>query len=144
MPLRLYRHGWGWLLGRTFLALTHVGRKTGEPHDTVAMILDDDRDAGEVVICSGWGPEADWVRNLRAEPALEIRVGRDRYAPSHRFLTDDEAVAVGVAFRRAHPRRLRLVSAILGWGDLTDDAALYAFVRSHPFVAFRRRELEEV
>ncbi len=26
MPLRAYRHGKGWMLGRTFLLLVHVGR----------------------------------------------------------------------------------------------------------------------
>jgi deazaflavin-dependent oxidoreductase (nitroreductase family) len=137
MPLRLYRRGWGWALGRTFLLLTHVGRKTGQPHDTVAMVLADDHDTGEVVICSGWGPGADWVLNVRAGPAREVRVGRDRYAPTHRFLTEDEAVAVGVRFRQEHPWRLRLLSSVLGWGDLTGDAALRDFVRSHPFVALR-------
>ena len=101
MPLRLYRRGWGWLLGRTFLALTHVGRKTGQPHDTVAMVLADDDVSGEVVICSGWGPDADWVQNLRAGPAREARVGHDRYAPEHRFLNADEAVAVGVGSARS-------------------------------------------
>jgi deazaflavin-dependent oxidoreductase (nitroreductase family) len=137
MPLFLYRRGWGRLLGHTFLALTHVGRKTGKTYDAVAMVLGGDEDSGEVVICSGWGPEADWVQNLRAGSAREVRIGRDRYAPTHRFLTEEEAVAIGVAFRRRHPRRLWLVSTILGWGDLTNDAALRDFVRSHPFVSFR-------
>jgi deazaflavin-dependent oxidoreductase (nitroreductase family) len=135
MPLLLYRRGWGWLLGRSFLLLTHVGRKTGQAHATVAMVLADDHDTGEVVICSAWGPDADWVLNLRAHPAREVRVGRDRYAPMHRFLTEDEAVAVGVAFREEHPWRLRLLSTILGWGDLTHDVAVRDIVRSHPFVA---------
>ena len=101
------------------------------------MVLADDHDSGEVVICSAWGPDADWVLNLRANPAHEVRVGRDRYAPTHRFLTEDEAVAVAVAFRQQHPWRLRLLSSILGWGDLTGDAAVRDFVRFHPFVALR-------
>ena len=37
----------------------------------------------------------------------------------------------------AHPRRLRLLSTILGWGDLRDDAAVRGFIHTHPFVAFR-------
>jgi deazaflavin-dependent oxidoreductase (nitroreductase family) len=134
MPQHLYRRGWGWVLGRTFLLLVHVGRTTGRPHSTVAMVLADDGGTGEVVICSGWGPEADWVRNLRARPAREVCIGRERFVPEHRFLTDDEAVAVGVEFRRRHPRRLRLVSRILGWGDLRRDDAVREFVRHHPFV----------
>ena len=30
LPLLLYRQGWGWLLGDTFLLLVHAGRKTGK------------------------------------------------------------------------------------------------------------------
>jgi hypothetical protein len=78
-PLPLYRRGWGWLLGRTFLFLVHVGRKTGEPHDTVAMVLRYDVDPRDAVICSAWGAGADWVRNLQAHPALEVRIGRDSF-----------------------------------------------------------------
>jgi deazaflavin-dependent oxidoreductase (nitroreductase family) len=137
MPLRLYRHGWGWMLSRTFLLFVHVGRKTGRPHEAVAMVLADNPESGELVICSAWGPDADWVRNLRDCPAREVRISRDRFVPEHRFLDEDEAVAVSVEFRRRHPRRLSLLSAILDWGDLGDDDAVRRFVREHPFVALR-------
>jgi len=134
-PLWLYRRGWGWLLGRTFLMLVHVGRKSGQRHDMVAMILADNRTTGEVVIFSGWGPDVDWLSNLRAGPAAEVRIAHERFVPEHRFLSEDEAVAVIAAFRRRHPGRVRLATAILGWGDLRSDAALRDFVRGHPFVA---------
>ena len=137
MSLRLYRRGCGWMLGRTFLMLVHVGRKTGESHDTVAMVLSDDADTDELVICSAWGPEADWIRNLQAGPAREVRVGHERFVPEHRFLSEDEAVAVAVAFRQRHPYRLRLLSTVLGWGDLRTDDAVRDFVRARPFVALR-------
>ena len=105
------------MLGRTFLLLVHSGRKTGNPHDTVIMVLGDDAETGELVICSGWGPGADWIHNLRAGPAKEVRIGRQRFVPRHRFLSEDEAVAAGIAFRqREHPRRLKLFSTILGSG----------------------------
>jgi hypothetical protein len=39
MPLPAYRHDAGWVLGRTFLLLVHTGRKTGQPHSMVAMVL---------------------------------------------------------------------------------------------------------
>ena len=44
---------------------------------------------------------------------------------------------MAVQFRREHPRRLRLLSTILGWGDLRDDAAVRGFIRTRPFVSFR-------
>ncbi len=136
-PLPLYRRGWGWLLGHTFLFLVHVGRKTGKPHDTVAMVLRYDSDTREAVICSAWGAGADWVRNLRAHPALEVRIGSDSFVPEHRFLTDDEAVEVAIDFRTCHPWRLRLLGTVLGWGNLHSDGALRHFVHEHSFVSLR-------
>jgi deazaflavin-dependent oxidoreductase (nitroreductase family) len=137
MPLRAYHHDVGWLLGHTFLEFVHTGRKTGRRYETVAMVLRYDPDAREAVICAGWGPETDWVRNLRAGPAARVRLGRESFTPQHRFLSDQEAFDVAVQFRREHPRRMRLISTILGWGDLRDDAAVRGFIPSHPFVAFR-------
>jgi deazaflavin-dependent oxidoreductase (nitroreductase family) len=137
MPLRAYRHDAGWLLGHTFLLLVHTGRRTGQPHSMVAMVLRYDRGTREAVICSGWGPDADWVRNLRAGPAVRVQLGRESYTPEHRFLSEDESFEVAVQFRREHPWRLRLISTILGWGNLCDDDTARQFTRTHPFVALR-------
>jgi deazaflavin-dependent oxidoreductase (nitroreductase family) len=137
MPLRAYRHGSGWLLGHTFLAFVHTGRTTGRPYETVAMVLRYDAAAREAVIFAAWGPDTDWVRNLRAGPAVRVQLGRESFAPRHRFLSADEAFDVAAQFGREHPWRLRLSSTIMGWGDLRTDAALRQFVATHPFVAFR-------
>jgi deazaflavin-dependent oxidoreductase (nitroreductase family) len=137
MPLQAYHHDAGWLLGHTFLEFVHTGRKTGWPHETVAMVLRYDADAGEATICAAWGPDTDWVRNLRAGPAAQVRLGRESFTPQHRFLSDAEAFDVAVQFRCEHPLRLRLLAAILGWGDLRDDAAVRGLIHTHPFVAFR-------
>ena len=77
------------------------------------------------------------MRNLRAHPALQIQIGREIYLPEQRFLSEDEAVAVAVAFRQRHPSRLRLFATILGWGDLSTEAAVREFVRERPFLSFR-------
>lgn len=137
MPLPAYRHDAGWVLGHTFIEFTHLGRNTGQPHQTVAMVLHYDERTREAVICAAWGPDTDWFRNLRAGPATEVRLGRDRYLPQHRFLTAGAALDVAVSFRRDHPHRLHLLQSVLGWGDLDDDTALREFVAGHPMVAFR-------
>jgi deazaflavin-dependent oxidoreductase (nitroreductase family) len=137
MPLQAYRHDAGWLLGHTFLEFVHTGRKTGRPYETVAMVLRYDADVHEATICAAWGPDTDWVRNLRVGSAAQVRLGRESFAPQHRFLSDDEAFDIAVQFRREHPQRLRLLAAILGLGDLRDDAAVRGFIHTHPFVAFR-------
>ena len=57
LPLKAYEHNAGPAVGRTFVAFTHVGRKTGQPYETVAMVLRDDAATGEAVICAAWGPQ---------------------------------------------------------------------------------------
>ena len=135
MPLRAYAHDQGHLLGHAFLEFTHLGRKTGNAYDSVAMVLGYDDASGEAVICAGW--DTDWYRNLQAHPATNVKLGRLSFTPAQRFLDDDEAVEVVRKFRAAHPHRVRLISRILGWGDLDGDERVRAFVRAHPFVAFR-------
>jgi deazaflavin-dependent oxidoreductase (nitroreductase family) len=137
MPLRAYEHDAGWLLGHTFIAFTHVGRSTGKPHDTVAMVLHYTERTHEAVVCAAWGPHTDWYRNLREAPATTVRLGHDCYTPQHRMLGAEEAFDVAAAFRRDHPLRLRLFQTLLGWGALQDDRALRRFVDGHPMVAFR-------
>jgi deazaflavin-dependent oxidoreductase (nitroreductase family) len=137
LPRRLYHHGWGWLLGHTFLMISHEGRKTGKRRETVAMAATYDPATQGVVVCSVWGPNTEWIRNLRARPALQIQIGRESYTPQQRFLTEGEAVAVLTEFRHRHPLRMRLLATILGWGDLTTDTAVKEFVRNRPFISFR-------
>ncbi len=111
-------------MGHTFLAFTHVGRRTGQPHQTVAMVLRYDKASGEASIVSAWGPQTDWYLNLQRHPAVRVQLGGQTFTPQQRFLSEEEAFDVAVQFRREHPHRMRLASRILGWGDLRDDARL--------------------
>ena len=137
LPLPLYRRGWGWLLGHTFLLLVHAGRKTGKPHSATAMVLRYDPQTREAVIFSAWGQDTDWIRNIRVRPALQVQIGRESFTPQQRFLSEDESVAVVAGFRRRHPWRLRLATSIMGWEDLRSDAAAREFVSTRPFVSLR-------
>lgn len=140
LPLKAYQHNAGPAVGRTFLAFTHVGRKTGRTYQTVAMVLRYDPGSGEAVIVAGWGPQTDWYRNLQVHLAVQVQLGGQTFTPEHRFLADEEAFDVVGQFRREHPNRVRFFSAVLGWGDLRDDARVREFIRMHPFVAFRPAE----
>ena len=137
LPQLLYRRGWGWLLGDTFLLLVHGGRKTGKRYSTVAMVLRYEPHTREAVICSAWGQDADWIRNIRAHPALQVQIGRQSFTPQQRFLTQDESLAVLAGFRHQHPHRSRLLASVLVWEDLGSDAAAREFVRTRPFVSLR-------
>jgi len=91
----------------------------------------------ETVICAAWGPTTNWLRNIQVQPARHVQIGRQSFTPEQHFLSEEEALQVAIAFRRRHPWRLRLLSLVLGWGDLRSDTALREFVHQRPLVSFR-------
>ena len=59
---------WPTVLGR-YLVITHIGRKSGLPrHTPINYTLID----GEIYVTAGFGQTADWVRNTRANPLVEV------------------------------------------------------------------------
>jgi deazaflavin-dependent oxidoreductase (nitroreductase family) len=55
--------------------LTTTGRRTGRPHTIEIWFAERD---GTLYLLSGGGERSDWVRNLRADPRVRIRVGGPR------------------------------------------------------------------
>jgi deazaflavin-dependent oxidoreductase (nitroreductase family) len=110
----------------------HRSQDRGRPHEAVAIVLRYNEATGEVVICAAYGPDTDWVRNLRAAPAARVQLGADSFVPEQRFLSDDEALDVFRDFRRQHPARLQLFRTALGWDDLRREQAARTFVQTHP------------
>jgi deazaflavin-dependent oxidoreductase (nitroreductase family) len=75
-----YRALGGRLAGRNTLLLTSIGRRTGLPRTTPLLFA---REGGDYVIIASNGgdePYPAWWHNLRANPEVEIQVGRRRIA----------------------------------------------------------------
>lgn len=96
-PVYLYRWRCGWLLGHWFLLLVHRGRRTRLQRYTVLEIMQWRAKPVEIVVMSGFGPNADWLRNIEATPGPEIVVGSKRFIAAHRFLDTEEAMQVNAA-----------------------------------------------
>ncbi len=112
-PTALYEHGWGWLLGHRFLALTHCGRRTGRQYVTVLEVVRWTPATHEAVVVSGFGPKAQWYRNVLAAGAEEVRIARVRYPAHARVLAHDEAVAVLADYERRNRLLAPVVRAVL-------------------------------
>jgi deazaflavin-dependent oxidoreductase (nitroreductase family) len=70
-----------------FAYLTTSGRRSGRPHTVEIWFAM----AGDTVyLLSGGGDRSDWVRNLRAEPHVTIRVGGDERRASARLVEASE------------------------------------------------------
>jgi deazaflavin-dependent oxidoreductase (nitroreductase family) len=85
LPVVLYRLGLADQLGRSTLLLTTRGRKTGRPRTTPLNYVAE----GDVTyVLSGMGPSSDWLRNLQADPQVQVQVGRRRFAARAERIVD--------------------------------------------------------
>lgn len=143
-PARLYDWNAGWLLGRRFLLLTHTGRRTGQRHRTMLEVIGTRPTAGELLVVAGLGRSANWYRNLQAHVAVEVAVGRQRFRPEHRTLSQGEAIAALRDYERrnrlAAPVVRRVLSWLVGWRYDGSDGARRHLARELPVVAFRPTE----
>lgn len=139
-PRALYAAHAGPLLGHRFLLLRHRGRRTGKPHATMLEVLSWDDAGHEAVVISGFGPRAQWLRNVLAEHAAEIEIGRERWRATVRLLGPAEGALVLADYERrnrlALPLLRRLLARLAGVRyDGTEDARR-AVAQRLPMVAF--------
>lgn len=114
MPLIVYRLGLGRMLGKRFMLLTHVGRRSGKVYRSVLAVLRFEADTQAVYAVSPWSA-SNWYHNIQAAPALEVETGSARYAPTQRDLTPEEIAALIVEFRQKHSVFSRMIARIPGW-----------------------------
>src|SRR5215216_4307246 len=71
LPLFLYRLRLGWLLGKRFMQITHVGRHSGKVRRTVLAVLRFDEQTKAIYAVSAW-KGSDWYYNIQASSALQV------------------------------------------------------------------------
>lgn len=103
MPIGLYRAGLGFLFGKRLLMLEHTGRQSGARRRVVLEVLA--RPApGEYVIISGFAAEAQWYRNITANPRVRVSTGfRRNMAAVAEPMPQTESAAVLRDFIEHHP-----------------------------------------
>lgn len=135
-PRLVYSLGLGTVYGRFVLLLTTRGRRSGKARVTP---LQYERVDGALVVGSARGTGSDWYRNLVADPRVEVRAGRTRFAARAETCTDPSRIADFLELRlERHPRmvggimRLRGVPSPPSRLDLEAYAAGLAMVTLTP------------
>jgi deazaflavin-dependent oxidoreductase (nitroreductase family) len=139
LPVFLYRLRLGWLLGKRFLLLTHVGRHSSKVRRTVLAVLRFDEKTKEIYAVSAW-QGSDWYSNIQAAPALQVESGFVRYVPEQRTLSPEEITTTFIAYRQQHPLFSRLICRIPGWKWDSSDEEFLELARTLRGVAFRPKE----
>jgi deazaflavin-dependent oxidoreductase (nitroreductase family) len=108
-PILLYRLGLGFLVGRVFMIMTTVGRKSAQPRRTA---IEFHEYKGRRYVFSAWGTKADWYRNIKANPWITIQTWRGAESVLAHRITSDAELAGAFAFAMSNPSmRMVLKSA---------------------------------
>jgi deazaflavin-dependent oxidoreductase (nitroreductase family) len=135
-PRYLFKWKLGWAMGDRFVMIDHVGRTSGRPYQTVVEVVGHDESAGEYVVCSGTGPEADWYRNIGATPTTHIQVSNRQWKPTQRLLEPDEAARRLAQYEDAHSKAAKRLLSSMGNSYDGTDAGRLAMIVDMPMVAF--------
>jgi deazaflavin-dependent oxidoreductase (nitroreductase family) len=79
--------GLGGLLGHNFVVMTTIGRKSGLPRHTMTEYAWIN---GRVVVASGWGAQAQWVKNLEADSHLTVQTAHGTQSCTAHRIDDDD------------------------------------------------------
>lgn len=134
-PVWLFRARLGFTFGHRVVVLEHTGRRSGRLRQTPLAVIR--RQDNSYTVCSETGPDADWYRNIKANPATRMWVGSHRYDVEQRFLDDSEAATALARCETDHPKiAARLTNAL---GDLHDGTHRGRMETVHkiPMVEFR-------
>ena len=86
-PLILWRMGFGPIIGRVMLVISHKGRKSGLPRHT--MVEYHMLDGIKYVPCA-FGPRSDWYKNITADPRVTIQSASGSKSTKAVRVTDDQ------------------------------------------------------
>ncbi|WP_072690325.1 nitroreductase family deazaflavin-dependent oxidoreductase [Rhodococcus marinonascens] len=103
-PIHHYRWHLGFLLGGRFLLLEHIGRKSGKIRQVVLEVVNSGATSDGYVVGVGFGPKADWYRNLLVQNDVTIQVGSDRLLVTAEFLSPDEGSEFMARYGAEHPK----------------------------------------
>ncbi|MBN2471157.1 MAG: nitroreductase family deazaflavin-dependent oxidoreductase [Anaerolineae bacterium] len=104
-PQLAYRLGLGPVIGRLVLLLTTTGRKSGLKRVTPLQyeVID-----GAYYVASARGAKADWVRNIEADPRVEVRVKSRWFEGRAEVITEPGHIADFLQYRlERHPRLMQ-------------------------------------
>ena len=137
-PIWLYRAGLGWILGERFLMLSHIGRKSGLPRQTVIEVVRHDKTSGAYFVASGWGAKSDWFQNIQKNPEVKIKVGTRQMNVIVQLLSLEDASRELFIYARDHPAAFHELSQVLAGQALKGtEEECKQLARSIPVVAFR-------
>jgi deazaflavin-dependent oxidoreductase (nitroreductase family) len=95
------------------LLLTTTGRKTGKVRQTpLEYRIETETDC--YIVMAGWAGKTDWYRNARANPNVQVQVGRRKFQALAEPLAEEDVAAWLFHVAKVNPRALIMFSRWAG------------------------------
>lgn len=117
--------------------IEHRGRKSGRLYRTVVEVVGATGSGGQRFVVSGFGPKADWYRNLEAGGLVAIWLGSRRCDATARFLGPGEAAEIMARYETEHPKAAAVLQRELGLSYDGTEAGRLDLMRRIPMVGLR-------
>ncbi|MHB8133510.1 MAG: nitroreductase family deazaflavin-dependent oxidoreductase [Anaerolineaceae bacterium] len=114
-PIWLYHAHLGWILGTRFVLLTHTGRKSGLPRQTVLEVVRYDQTTGACIVASGWNTKSDWFKNVVANPKIIFQVKNKRLSGIAERLAPEKGSQELFEYARHYPLAFRELARFMGY-----------------------------
>lgn len=126
---------------RMVLLLTTTGRKTGLERTTPLQFEEID---GLCYVASARGRQADWFRNLQADPHVRVRVGERQFDALAEAITNPEQIADFLQYRlKRHPRMVGTLLRLEGLPSRHTRADLEQFAAEKAVAALHPTEIQD-
>ena len=103
-PIGVYRARMGVVFGRRLIMLEHIGRQSGRRRYVVLEVVSRPT-SNSYVVASGFGENAQWLQNVRADPHVLLHIASHRPAPATaRVLSAAETANAIAVYAAAHPK----------------------------------------
>lgn len=134
LPIWIYRLGFGFIIGRHGLLLTHKGRKSGKDRQNVLEIIHSSPNAGKYYVVSGFGTRSDWYKNIINDPSVTIQIGNKKMAAVASQLNPEEASQLILAYTQKYPKNLKTLGAMIGYDIEHTPEGYRAFGKEIPVI----------
>lgn len=101
------------LKNEDYCYLTTKGRKSGNPHEIEIWFGINDN---SLYLLSGGGDDSDWVKNLRANPNVTVRIAKHTFSGIARIVSEDKESTMARHMLAGKYQEWREGESLSDWG----------------------------
>lgn len=143
IPILAYRSGMGFMMGKRFIYVEHLGRKSNKVRKSVLEIIRYDSKNDVYYVASGYGNKSDWFKNIKHNPSVDIQVGFRKMKANVEFLSVEKTEVEIRDYAKRHPKAITQLAKLIGYRLTGSDEELTMLSKRWPVLAFHPEESEQ-